>query len=66
MLSARDDPFLGEECYLEVDNPCLAAVYSEFGGHVGFVSFGQQGLYWSESTTLRFFGLLEAKAAKPT
>ncbi|MFC1664557.1 YheT family hydrolase [Pseudomonadota bacterium] len=56
ILSARDDPFLGDECYVEVDNPCIETLYSQFGGHMGFISFGQNGQYWSEYTTLRYFG----------
>ena len=59
VLSSRDDPFLGDDCYMEVDNPVIDTLFSEFGGHVGFISFGQRGQYWSESTALRYLGLLK-------
>ena len=57
ILSARDDPFLGDESYVQIDNPCVETLYSEFGGHMGFVSFEEDGQYWSESITLKYFGL---------
>jgi uncharacterized protein len=57
LINALDDPFLAEACY-----PTAAARESTtfhleiptHGGHVGFVSFGQNKTYWSERRALEF------------
>ncbi len=36
ILSALDDPFLGPECYPQVNNPSIQTVYTQYGGHLGF------------------------------
>ncbi|MBS0026981.1 YheT family hydrolase [Chitinophaga sp. 22321] len=56
VINAQDDPFLGKECY-----PYEIAANSRYvfletphqGGHVGFVSFGED-FYWSEKRALAF------------
>jgi len=57
LINAADDTFLPQECY-----PTSAARESDYfhleipsrGGHVGFVSFGQNKTYWSERRALEF------------
>ncbi len=58
LVSARDDPFLGPGCYPfreAAANPCFHLETPAHGGHVGFVSFNRQKLYWSEKRALDFF-----------
>jgi predicted alpha/beta-fold hydrolase len=60
LINARNDPFLAEPSF-----PYEEAALSEFfhfeapasGGHVGFVTFGNNGEYWSETRTLEFLEL---------
>lgn len=62
IVSAKNDPFLSQECFPvndDVQNPNLSMNYPEFGGHVGFTLFNQNGLYWSELKALEF---IEPKA----
>jgi uncharacterized protein len=57
IVSAKNDPFLSKECYPpseSIQNPYLKMLYPEFGGHVGFTLFSQNGLYWSELKALEF------------
>jgi uncharacterized protein len=55
VISAKDDPFLSQDCYpTNVDNPKIQFDYSKHGGHVGFALFNQNGLYWSELRALQF------------
>lgn len=57
MISALDDPFLTPECYPHEEtagNPALSLETPEFGGHVGFMSFGKQQPYWSEQRAIDF------------
>lgn len=57
LLNAKDDPFLGKDCF-----PYEEAQHSEYffletskhGGHVGFIDFRKKGSYWSEKRTLEF------------
>ena len=57
IVSAKNDPFLSKECFPmdnEIQNFNLTMNYPEFGGHVGFALFNQNGLYWSELRALEF------------
>ncbi len=57
VVSAKNDPFLSKDCFpssLEIGNTNLCLEYPEFGGHVGFTLFSQNGLYWSELRALEF------------
>lgn len=57
VVSAADDPFLPGECYPveeALGNPSLYLEIPKHGGHVGFVAFGTDGLYWSESRAVEF------------
>lgn len=55
IINAKNDPLLGSACY-----PTKAAKNNKFlfletpksGGHIGFISFGEQ--YWSETRAERF------------
>ncbi len=57
IVNALDDPFLPSECY-PIDeasgNAFVTLEIPEAGGHVGFVSFGDGGEYWSEKRTVSF------------
>jgi predicted alpha/beta-fold hydrolase len=57
MVSARNDPFLSPECYPVKEaagNRNVTLLMPKSGGHVGFVEFNRQGLYWSEKVAARF------------
>jgi uncharacterized protein len=57
IVNAKDDPFLSEACYPhdEVDaNKNVKLETPATGGHVGFVSFNKNNLYWSEQRALAF------------
>jgi uncharacterized protein len=57
LINARNDPFLAEACYPIAEaeaNPNLHLEMPASGGHVGFITFNQQGEYWSESRALAF------------
>ncbi len=57
LVNAGDDPFLSPGCYpyAAADrNPRLFLKVPASGGHVGFVTFNRQNLYWSERTARDF------------
>lgn len=57
LINAKDDPFLSESCYpvdLARKHPFFHLETPEHGGHLGFVTFGQRGVYWSENRTCEF------------
>ena len=55
LLSAINDPFLGQSCYPMAANPTyLKTEYPGQGGHVGFTLFNGKDLYWSEMRALSF------------
>lgn len=57
MISAKDDPFLGTVATVNDISSAVRLLYSEHGGHVGFMR--QQGkkldLTWLPETSFRFF-----------
>jgi len=56
LINALDDPFLGKDCFPYAEAEESEYFYLEtprYGGHVGFVTFGQPG-YWSEKRALEF------------
>lgn len=57
IINAKNDPFLPRECY-PVDeaksNPHVILQITKSGGHVGFIDFNREGLYWSERQATRF------------
>lgn len=58
LISAKDDPLLSAECFPQDEsfrlNPFVFGEYPENGGHLGFVSFGEKGILWSEQRSLEF------------
>ncbi len=50
IVNAQDDPFLTPACLNReaVKNPCVEFITPDHGGHVGFVLFNRQNMYWSE------------------
>lgn len=57
IVNAKNDPFLSKECYpvdLLQSHPHVQLEVPDFGGHVGFSLFNQNGVYWSELRALGF------------
>lgn len=57
IVNAKDDPFLSAACYphSEVDQSAYVKLETPAtGGHVGFVSFNKNNLYWSEQRAVAF------------
>lgn len=57
IVNAADDPFLAPSCYPYEQAEKNSHVYLEVpdhGGHVGFVTLGNRGEYWSESRATSF------------
>ncbi|MGA8181210.1 MAG: alpha/beta fold hydrolase [Desulfobacterales bacterium] len=57
LISARDDPFLGKECYPVDEAKGSRLFYFEMpdhGGHVGFIDFKPSGEYWHEKRIAAF------------
>lgn len=55
LVNALNDPFLGPECFPREEagtNPNLHLELPESGGHLGFITRGEQ--YWSESRAVEF------------
>ena len=57
LISAADDPFLPDPCYPVKEAEGNDSFFLEIpsnGGHVGFVTFSDDGEYWSEKRALAF------------
>ena len=55
IINAKNDPFLGEDCYPnEINTQFVRYLYPDHGGHVGFTLFNKKNLYWSELMALEF------------
>lgn len=57
IVNARNDPFLAPDCFPIEEAKQNPAVHLEMpadGGHVGFVTFGRDGEYWSETRAAAF------------
>lgn len=57
LVNAADDPFLSAACFpkeLARQSDCLFLEIPRFGGHVGFVTFGAEKMYWSERRAVDF------------
>ncbi len=57
MVQARNDPFLGLDCFPTLAAAANAKVTLDMpasGGHVGFIAFNASGEYWSERRALAF------------
>lgn len=60
LVNAKDDTFLSKECYpyeLAKNHSFFNLEVPDHGGHVGFMSFEQKGLIWSEIRALQFIGM---------
>ena len=58
MISAVNDPFLGPGCFPEKEAAANRNVFLDMpasGGHVGFIQFNHNGIYWSEQRIVEFF-----------
>lgn len=61
VVNAGDDPFLSAACYpsrREQLGDWVTLEMPEWGGHVGFVRHGRDGIYWSEARALSFLDRL--------
>ena len=55
IVSAKNDPFLSNECFpQDIKNEFVNFEFPERGGHVGFATFNKKNLYWSEQRALDF------------
>jgi len=57
IVNALDDPFLTDKCFYlkEAERNCNVFLETpKSGGHVGFVTFGKSGEYWSETRAAEF------------
>lgn len=57
IVNAYNDPFLSKECFPAnhlKDNTYITFEMPHQGGHCGFASFNQNGVYWSEQRALDF------------
>ena len=57
IINALDDPFLNSDCFPQEacrQNRNCTLETPSFGGHLGFVSFNNDGLYWHEWRALHF------------
>lgn len=57
IINAKDDSFLSKECFPIEEANLSKWVYLErpnWGGHVGFVTFGKKNTYWSEERAMQF------------
>ncbi len=59
LVNAENDPFLGPECFPYEEARASSHFHLEApkgGGHLGFVTFGKGGEYWSEWRAKEFLG----------
>ena len=59
LVNAEDDPFLPPACYPVEEARASRYVHLQrprYGGHVGFVAFNAQRMYWSERRAVAFLG----------
>ncbi len=57
LINSKNDPFLTNSCNpieQAQSNPNLFLEIPESGGHVGFISLNNNGIYWSESKAVLF------------
>lgn len=57
IVNALDDPFLGKACFPYEEarkNRFLTLETPRYGGHIGFISFNKDGVYWSEKRAIEF------------
>ncbi len=57
LINAKNDPFLGKDCYPVKQAEESRYVFLEMpssGGHAGFIEFNSDNMYWSEKRALEF------------
>lgn len=57
IINAKNDPFLPEACFPVKEagaNKHVTLCMPDSGGHVGFISFNDKNLYWSEQKAVEF------------
>jgi predicted alpha/beta-fold hydrolase len=57
LINSSDDPFLSASCFpveAAKNNPNFFLEVTKHGGHVGFMTFNQDGEYWSETRAASF------------
>ncbi|MCK5097894.1 MAG: alpha/beta fold hydrolase [Desulfobacteraceae bacterium] len=57
IINAKDDPFLSNSCYPikeSENNKNVTLDMPESGGHVGFITFNKEKIYWSEQRIVDF------------
>jgi len=57
IMNAANDPFLPKACYPVTEaesNKQVKLCIPKSGGHVGFISFNKQNIYWSEKQAVKF------------
>lgn len=57
ILNAADDPILGKGCFPYSEAEASRNLFLEVpanGGHVGFITLGNNGEYWHETRTVKF------------
>ena len=61
LINALDDPFLPQSCYpveQAKNNPKFHLETPKNGGHIGFVTFGNNNIYWSERRAIEFLSAM--------
>ena len=57
IINAKNDTFLGSKCYpydIARKSKYVSLETPQSGGHVGFVTFNKENLYWSEKRAFEF------------
>jgi hypothetical protein len=57
LINAKDDPFLSPECFPESiakKHQYFHLEMPKYGGHVGFTTFGNDNVLWSEQRAFEF------------
>ncbi|TAG56196.1 MAG: alpha/beta hydrolase, partial [Cytophagales bacterium] len=47
-------PFLDKNCFYDFSNKAISVIYTENGGHVGFLSNSLSDFYWLEKQIISF------------
>jgi hypothetical protein len=62
IVNAKDDPFLSPSCFPITEAEKNKNVFLEMpisGGHMGFIAFDDETLYWSEKRAMQFLKLVD-------
>jgi predicted alpha/beta-fold hydrolase len=57
IINAKNDPFLSDVCYPvkeSKNNKNITLEMPDSGGHVGFITFNKENIYWSEQKIVNF------------